>query len=240
MFNPNADQSPLNPIPVVVILLALAIGGTEMVLQLAERGYIGGPAAIGWRVNLIEQFGLSGRLMEFITQTQNTEPRYIGRYLTYPFLHFSFAHAAFATIMTLALGKAVADVFHPASVVIIFFTSAIVGALAYGLIDTSQKPFIGAFPSVYAFLGAYTWMLWLASGITGQNRMNAFRLVGFLIGLRLVFMFVLPLFSKVDRPFSHDWIADLAGFAVGFLLSFVLAPDGRARIKRWVNRVRQR
>lgn len=240
MFDPNANQSPINPIPMVVVILALVMGGIEVILQLAEHHYIGGPTAVGWRIALVEKFGLSGRLMEFIMQTNNTEPQYLIRYLTYPFLHFSFGHAAFATVMILALGKAVGDVFHPVSMLVLFFTSTITGALAYGLIDNSAIPFIGAFPAVYALMGAYTWMLWLTAEATGQGRLNAFRLVGILLALRLIYRFFIPLFSKAEIPQSNDWIADMAGFIVGFLLSFVLAPDGRARINRWISRIRQR
>jgi membrane associated rhomboid family serine protease len=240
MFDPNANESPINPIPTVILILAMAIGGIEIMLQLGEHGFIGGREAIGWRVGLIESYGLSGRLMEFVMQTRNTELQYIGRYLTYPFLHLSLPHAAFATIMILALGKAVAEVFHTISVLIIFFASTILGAIAYGLICNTQTPFIGAFPAVYAFLGTYTWMLWLNAGATGQNRLSAFRLVGFLVMLQLTFRFVVPLFSKADIPTRSDWIADLTGFIVGFLLSFILAPDGRTRIKGWIHRIRQR
>ena len=34
-----------------------------------------------------------------------------------------------------------------------------------------------------------------------------------------------------------DWVADLAGFATGFLLSFVVSPGGWARVRE---KIRQR
>jgi len=240
MFNPNANASPFNPLSPVIAIIAVVIFGTEVILELGAAGLVGGADAVGWRIELMRTLGFFDSVFEYSSQAQYFDLHSIARFFTYPFVHFAFTHAAFATVMLLALGKVVGDVFHTASVLAIFFISAAVGALAYGVVFNSQYPLVGAYPAIYGLLGAYTWMLWLTSKATFQSRLNAFRLVGFLVGLRLIFQFVVPFLSRTDAPQAVDWIADLAGFATGFLLSFVLAPDGRARVARWVNAIRQR
>ncbi|MEE9453169.1 MAG: rhomboid family intramembrane serine protease [Paracoccaceae bacterium] len=240
MFDPNADRSPFNPVPPVIVFLALAIILIEVVLQLGSRGLIGGPSAIGWRLSLIEQFGLSGRMLEYMYTTDTYNFGYIGRFLSYPFLHYALSHAAFAAVMILALGKMVAESFHTISVIILFVACTISGAIAYGMIDHTLQPFIGAFPVVYGLLGAYTWMLWQNAAATGESGLTAFRLIGFLVVLQFIFRIVIPFITSTEPPLPNAWISDLAGFITGFLLSFVLAPDGRIRMKRWLTFLRRR
>ena len=63
----------------------------------------------------------------------------------------------------------------------------------------------------------------LAQDVAGRgNQFRAFTLIGFLMGIQLIF----ALFFDV----SKDWVADLAGFATGFMLSFLLVPGGWAKI----------
>ena len=57
----------------------------------------------------------------------------------------------------------------------------------------------------------------------------AFRLIGVLLGLQLVFSL---LFGN-----NPTWVAELGGFVVGFLISIPLAPGGAQRM---LERLRQR
>lgn len=232
MYDPNLNASPINPLPPVVVVLALAVIAPELVIQLASKGFIGGPQGVGWRVSAIEEFGFFERLFDYMVATGEFTPRSLARMLTYPFVHFSLVHAGFATVMILALGKMVAECFSAMSVLVLFAASTIAGALVYGLALDTRFPLIGAYPAVYGLLGAYTWILWLTAGATGESRLKAFRLVGILLALQLGF--------RVAFGGSNDWVADLGGFATGFTLSFVLAPDGAARIRGWIERLRQR
>jgi membrane associated rhomboid family serine protease len=75
-------------------------------------------------------------------------------------------------------------------------------------------------------------MLWVLARIKGENQYRAFSLIGFLLGIQLFFKLV---FGGGD-----DWVADIAGFVTGFLLSFVLAPDGSERLIKVVGRIRRR
>ena len=64
---------------------------------------------------------------------------------------------------------------------------------------------------------------------TGTNQFRAFSLIGALLFFQLVFGL---LFGG-----GYEWVADLSGFATGFLLSFVVSPGGFARVR---DRIRQR
>ena len=91
-----------------------------------------------------------------------------------------------------------------------------------GLILGDDRWLLGAFPAVYGLIGAFTFILWTRLGETGGPRQRAFALIGFLLGIQLLFGL---LFGG-----GTDWLADVIAFAVGFAMSFVLAPGGFARV----------
>lgn len=78
-------------------------------------------------------------------------------------------------------------------------------------------------------IGGFTFLLWVKLAQTGGPQSRAFTLIGFLMGIQLVFGL---LFGG-----GQDWVADLAGFVAGFGLSFLVSPGGWARV---VDRLRQR
>ena len=232
MFDPNANQSPFNELPPVIVALAVIIGGIEVMIQFATNGFIGGENGVGWRVDAIRSFAFYDPIFEYMRETNTYNWNTLGRMITYPFIHLAFTHAAFALVMILAIGKAVAEVFHTISVIVLLAACWIIGAMAYGFVDNSNYPLVGSYPAVYGLLGAFTWLLWLKASATGESRLKAFQLIGILLALRL--------FYQLAFGGGNDWAADLAGFVTGFLLSFVLAPDGRARIIGWVEFLRRR
>ncbi len=222
MAHPD-DQSPINPLPPVVVLLALLIFGIEVVLQAAARGFIGGPEAIGWRLELFRSFAFSGPILDWMIDNRNWPLEHLKRFVTYPFIHFSFTHAAMVLVFLLALGKMVGEVFGTLAVLVVFFLSAFVGALAYGLILDEQAPLIGGYPAVYGLIGTYTFMMWQSLAGTGNTQLKAFSLIGILLGIQLMF----GLFFGS----SKDWVADIFGFGTGFLVSFLLVPGAITRIR---------
>ena len=64
--------------------------------------------------------------------------------------------------------------------------------------------------------------------MVGAQQGRAFTLIAFLMGIQLLFGLV---FGG-----QKDWVADLAGFATGFGLSFFLAPGGWARMRGKIHR----
>ncbi len=222
MHNPHADESPFNSVPAVVVALAMVIAAVEIVLQAGEAGLAGGPQAIGWRLTALEDYGFLPAVWEFMRSTGQFPPEQLMRFLSYPFLHGSFTHAAFAVVIVLAIGKAVGEIFAAWAVLAVFFVSSIFGALVYGELVSVNAPLIGAYPGGYGLIGAFTFLLWVQLAAVGANTMRAFTLIGFLLAFQLVF--------GIFFGAGYDWIADVAGFMAGFLLSFVVSPGGWARV----------
>ncbi|SNX73818.1 rhomboid family protein [Cereibacter ovatus] len=213
---------PINPLPGVVWLLALPIIAMEAVLGLGQTGLVGGAAAEGWRLDAWQRFAFSPDLMRAMIETGTYPWQAMVRLVSYPIVHASFLHALMAVVILLALGKMVAEVFRPWAVLAVFFGSALAGALAYTALPFVRAPLIGAYPAVYGMIGAFTFLLWVKLAATGGNQYRAFSLIGLLLAIQLLF----GLFFQG----GYDWVADLAGFATGFLLSFAVSPGGWARV----------
>lgn len=221
-------QSPINPLPPVVVALFLLIVGVEVVFTLGARGIAGGPEAIGWRIAALQRYSFSGEIFDWMLVSGVWPLEHVIRFVTYLFVHGNFTHAAFAGVMLLALGKMVGEVFSAISTLAVFVLSGIVGALAYALILNDAGPLFGAYPGIYGLIGAFTFLLWTRLGQLGANQSRAFSMIGFLVGIQLLFGLI---FGG-----NQDWVADVAGFGAGFLMSFFLVPGGWARIRAHLRR----
>ncbi|WP_375689284.1 rhomboid family intramembrane serine protease [Pseudooceanicola sp. LIPI14-2-Ac024] len=218
-YTPNPRPAgPVNPLPWSVIVLALAIAGVEVVLSLGARGIVGGPAAIGWRLEAIRAFGFFSEILHWMIEQGVWPADQLMRFVTYPFVHGSFTSAAFACVMLLALGKWVGEVAGAWAVLLTFFLSSVAGALLYGVLTNDAYPLIGAFPGVYGLIGVFTWLLWVRLKATGGQQARAFTLIGTLMLLQLVFGL---LFGA-----SNEWIADVTGAVTGFVAAPLLVPGG--------------
>lgn len=217
------NHSPVNVVPPLVVALFLIIIGLEAAFSLGARGMVGGPEAIGWRSYAIQAYGFSNRAMAWMLENQILRPDYLIRFVSYPFIHVSFTHALFAGVMTLALGKFVGERMPQWAVLVLFFGSSVLGALTFGLILPDGPGLIGAFPGIYGLIGGFTYLMWLRLGEMGAQQARAFTLIGVLLGLQLIFGL---LFGA-----GTTWIADVAGFVFGFVLSFVLAPGGFGKLR---------
>lgn len=219
----------VNPIPAVVIVLCLIVVGVELMLSAAAAGMIGGPQGIGWRIAAMQDYGFSPVVLDRIIDAGDYNIDLLKRFVTYGFVHGSFTQALFAAALLLALGKFVGDVFHAGAVLLVVVGSMVFGAVMFGIFVDGPSPLLGMFPAIYGLIGAYTYMIWLRLGASGQNQLNAFRLIGFLLAIQLVFGL---LFGG-----GKTWIAELSGFAFGFGISVVAAPGGWTAL---VTRLRQR
>lgn len=224
----DPDASPINPLPPVVVGLALLIFGIELLFNFGNRGFIGGPEAVGWRLDAIQTYAFSGVVFDWMLERGIYPLEQMMRFVTYTFVHTSFTHMIFVVVFLLALGKMVGEVFSAFAVLLIFFGSAITGALAYGLLLDDSVPLIGGYPAVYGLIGAFTFLLWVNLAAVGANKYRAFSMIAMLLGIQLVFGL---LFGG-----SKDWVADVAGFATGFGLSFVVCPGGLARVRDIIRR----
>ena len=232
-MRPGYDESPINALPPVVWAVVLPMIATEAVFGLGAVGMIGGAQGIGLRLNALQMAAyfpdFTLRMLEFGI----FDPRQSLRILTYSFVHGSVTHALFVIVFTLALGKMVAEQFRPWALLALFFGAAVGGALFYTLVGAVTglpvNPLIGGFPAVYGLVGAFTFLLWVRLGIENANRMRAFSLIGMLLLFQLVF-------GLIFGNSGYDWIAEIAGFGVGFLLCFVLVPGGWQRALNTIRR----
>ncbi len=218
----DPDASPVNPLPLGVVLLALPMVLVELAFLAGAEGFVGGPEAVGWRLAAIERFGFFVPLLEFMLETGRWEPNYALRLLTYPFVHWGFTHMLMVLVFLLALGKMVGEVMGSAAVLAVFFGASVTGALVLTVLTGTQQPLIGGYPGAYGLIGAYSFLLWTHARLTGGAVHQAFTLIAFLMGIQLLWAL---LFGT-----GPDWLADLAGFCGGFLLSFVVSPGGWARV----------
>lgn len=218
------DEHPVNPLPPVVWLLVLPIVAMEIVLSVGSYGIAGGPDAIGWRADALQRFALSPLMLDQMLADGRFNLDYAMRFVTYAFVHGNFTHALFATVFILALGKFVGEVYRGWAVLAIFLGAVVAGGIAYSLVPGLQVSLYGGYPGAYGLIGAFTFILWAKLGAEHANRAGAFTLIGFLLGIQLLFG---AIFGG-----APDWIADLAGFATGFCLSFVVGPGGPAHLLR--------
>jgi membrane associated rhomboid family serine protease len=229
-MQPDMNAAPINPLPVIVWVLALPLIAMEVVLGLAQAGLVGGAGGISWRLQAVERFGMFPELLRYQVETGGQPYAELLRLVSYPLIHANFTHALFAVVLLLALGKMVGEIFRWWGVLVVFFGASIAGGLVYGLaIPDLRAPLIGAYPAVYGLIGAFTFLLWTNLARKGANKYRAFSLIGALLFFQLVFG---VLFGG-----SWDWVGDVTGFVAGFLLSFVVSPGGWARV---VQMVRQR
>lgn len=224
----DPNISPVNPLPPAVVALVLVIMGIEAAFSLGMRGIIGGPEAIGWRLEAFQSYAFSSEIFWWMVETGQWPAEHLIRFLSYTFVHGAFTHALFVCVFVLAMGKMVGEVMGDLVMVIIFFASAVGGAVGYAVLINGEVPLIGGFPAVYGLIGAFTYILWRQLSLVGAQQSRAFSLIAFLMGIQLLFGL---LFGG-----QKDWVADLCGFATGFGLSFFLAPGGWARIRSTIRR----
>ena len=225
----DRNAPPLNPLPAIVWVLALPIIAMEVVVGLAGAGVLGGLEGAGWRLQALERFVFSPPLMQAMMERGEYPLAQVMRLVTYPFVHGSTTHAVFVVVILLALGKMVGEVFRWWAVLVVFFGAAVAGAFAYMAVPGNEAPLFGGYPAVYGLIGGFTFLLWVNLAAVGANKYRAFSLIGFLLGIQLLFGL---LFGG-----GYEWVADVAGFAAGFLLSFVVSPGGWGRV---LAKIRQR
>lgn len=220
--------SPVNPVSPVVVALFIAMIGVECAFYLGAKGLIGGPGAIGWRLGAMQTYGFSGVVFDWMVAHNQWPVEHVMRFVSYPFVHGGFSQALFAGVLLLAMGKFVGEVFAQWAVLVVFIGSGAGGAAIWAFLLNDNSYLIGGFPAVYGLIGSFTYLMWLRLGELGETQTRAFSLIGFLVGIQVVFA---VLFDT-----QTFWVADVAGFGVGFLLSFFVAPGGWAKIRAKLRR----
>lgn len=227
-MRPGYNESPFNPLPPVLWALAAALVLPEIAFLVGGAGGIGGNTSAGMRTNAIQ---LTAWIPDLVLAGWPGAIRFdqFYRLLTYPFVSMSPISTLFVLAFTLALGKAVSSVFRPWAVLVIFFGASIGGALVHTAIaalpGVMRVPLIGGYPAAYGLIGAFTWLLWMRLRTSGGNPSRAFLLIGALILFQASF-------AVINRYLPGEWIAEFAGFGIGFFLSFLVAPGALRRLRQ--------
>lgn len=227
----DRNASPLNPLPPVVWALVLPMIAMEIVLSAGEAGLTGGPAAIGWRLEALQRFAFSPEYLRQMVAAWVWPWDGLMRLVTYPVVSMSTTQTLFEVVITLALGKFTGEVFRWWGILALFLGATVVGAMAYAAVPGTQMALSGAYPGVYGLIGGFTFVLWRRQKAMGANQLMAFRLIGFLLAIRIVFGVGAVLAYGAAAGTGFDWVAELAGFALGFGLSFFVTPGGWAQIR---------
>lgn len=228
------NESPVNPLPAVVWLLAMPVIASEAVFALGRLGLVGGAEGIGLRLAGLQISAFAPEIVQRMWSVGAIGWGQVHRLVSYSFVNASFTQALFVLAFTLALGNMVAREFRAWAVIALYLGSALGGALIYTIVisQISARPtvLIGGYPAVYGLVGAFTFLLWTRLAAVNANRYRAFTLIGMLLLFQLVF-------GIVFGGAGYGWIAEIAGFATGFGLSFVLVDGG---LTRALSHLRQR
>lgn len=224
------DESPINPIPPLVLVLFGALVVIEAAFSLGAMGVFGGQGT-AWRVSGIDGYVFAPRALELALNGYGSFDVY-KRFITYPFVHASFTHAAFAAVLWLALGKFASEMYRPWAVATIALVSTVAAAVAYGVYGMYMRvnvPLLGFYPTDFGMIGAFTYVSWTQLGREGGNRFQAFAMISVLMGLQVVYS---VLFGE-----NPTWVADIAGFIFGGLTAILVAPGGW---RMFLDRLRER
>ena len=222
----DLNSSPINALPGMVWLLVLLIAAIELLLTAAGYGLIGGPSGVGWRIEAIQRFAYSSAVQSWMLETWRFPPMHLVRYLSFPFIHAGAMHAIFAIVLIAALGKMVGERFSAGAFLILAVLVPVLSAIVFGFVMGEDQLgwLFGAMPTVFALVGAFTWMRFRdAQGDRAKQR-RAFGMIAVLLGARLAF--------GVMAETGPGWIAEVAAFAFGFGLSaLVLGPGSWQRLR---------
>lgn len=208
--------APLNPVPWVIWALAVPMVAIEGWLSATEVLGISGTE--GLRQAMWQRLAFFPQAMRAMWAEGYVPPREWLRMISYPLIHGSFTHLLFVVVILLALGKFVGETFRWGAVLAVVLVASVAGAVASTLVPFVTAGVYGGYAPVYGLIGAFTFVLWVGARVTGANQIRAFSMIGFLLGVQVVF--------GVAFGGGTDWVADLAGFVAGFALSFAVNPVG--------------
>lgn len=226
--NQSNSTAPVNPLPPVVIALALAVALPELLFTFAAQGWLG-DELLSLRTSAAEVFGFFIARVDWMIEAGTLRLAYLWPFFTYPFIQAEFMQAIFVAVFVLALGKMIAEALGQAAVLVIFFGGSVLGALVYAAISDSQIPLFGGYPGAFALIGAFSFTLWQRLRASGGQVRQAFGLFG-------LFTLILIGYGVFLSP-GIVWIAQLVGLWVGFLIAYPFYPGNWSRI---LNRIRAR
>ena len=200
------------PLPRGFVVLSAAIALIEIVLSLADAGWIADPSLRG-RVFVAGAFWAS--LLHGDTPLYAAQPATM--FVTHALLHGSLLHMVMNMAILLALGRFAADRYGAGVILPVFLLSAIAGGAAFGVLASGAYPMVGASGAVFGFLGLWIAWDWRRHRRHGISPAPVARRVAVLAGLNVLLFFGLQGMLA--------WQAHLGGFLAGLAVGFWL--EGR-------------
>lgn len=213
--------APVNPVPWIIWVLVAPMVLLELYLTATETFTVAGTE--GLRQRLWLQLAFFPDPLRAMWASGYVPPREWLRLISYPLIHGNFTHVLFVVVILLALGKFVGELFRWWAVLAVVLAGSVAGAAVSTLVPFVKTGVFGGYPPVYALIGAFTFVLWVGARVTGANQARAFTMIGFLLGIQVVF--------GVAFGGGTDWVADVGGFVAGFALSFAVNPAGWQKVK---------
>ena len=130
--------------------------------------------------------------------------------LTHAFLHAGTIHVLMNAVIFIALGKTLAVYFGLRLVVVTMLLGALSSGVAFGLLESTAAPMVGASGVVFAFIG-----FWLQASRTELKRLGRPGRSAVSVMMSLIVIHVL---LHVFMGGQIAWQAHLGGFVAGYFL----------------------
>lgn len=190
-------------------VLLLATCGLELVMVAADLGLIGSGR---WRSLVLQYGGFWPGLL------RDWQPNYAWQpwtmFLSYSVLHAGFMHLAGNMLMLLWLGPGLAARLGQSGFVLLWVSSALGGAIAFGTLATDLTPMVGASGAVFGLIGAMVVFEYIQP-----------RRYGAALGITLA-LAMLNIVMLIAEGGLLAWQTHLGGYVVGAVAAVIL-DDGR-------------
>lgn len=196
------EPVPFEPLPRELVGLVAAIALIELVLSMADWGWIADPTL---RNRVIIAGGFWSGLLRGETPLFGLQP--LTMFLSHAVLHGSLLHMVMNMTILLALGRFTADRYGPGTILPVFAIGAVAGGAAFGLLGDPAYPMVGASGAVFAFLGLWIAWDWRRHKAVGAPTAPVLR--------RVLVLVVLNVVLYVGLKGLLAWQAHLGGFLAG-------------------------
>ena len=189
------------PDPAVLALIVLCCL-IEALLQCADAGLIGAPR---WRALAYENAGFWAGLLHGWTPNYAVQPALM--FFSYAWLHSGLSHLVGNMLPLWILGNIVTARAGRRGFLMLWLLATLAGALAFGLLTTSQRPMVGTSGALFGIAGA--WMAWEARDRRAAGQ-SPWPVLGWVAGLVVL--------NVVYFRLQHGllaWETHLGGFVAG-------------------------
>lgn len=212
---------PVHPVLWVMVGIMVLL---ELLPVLADRGVV---SPIFHRVWVYTFFAFFDGQFELARHGIAVEPQLIWSLVTHAFVHGGWVHLGLNAAIFLALGHTISRAVGLGRMLAVFGLSAAAGAIAFGIIQSTQFPLVGASGAVFGMLGMVIAWRWRQFGMLGISRSTLVRL---LVGLAVINVVVAFGFAGMGGQLA--WEAHLGGFLMGWLLGSIWQPGFRIEALR--------